>query len=82
LKGKKELRSFDLQAATDSLPVDLSGSMLAVWRSVGSVVVLLNEKTFLSFSRTLRVTNQSVSPSGQPDGYDSSWPVFALTHHM
>jgi hypothetical protein len=48
--------------------------MLAVWRSVGSVVVLLNEKTFLSFSRTLRVTN--VSPSGQPLGYYSSWPVF------
>lgn len=50
--------------------------MLAVWRSVGSVVVLLNEKTFLSFSRTLRVTNQNVSPSGQPLGYYSSWPVF------
>jgi hypothetical protein len=42
-KGKKELFSFDLKAATDSLPVDLSGSMLAVGRSVGSVVVLYHD---------------------------------------
>ncbi|KAL6959005.1 hypothetical protein U1Q18_050036 [Sarracenia purpurea var. burkii] len=87
LKGKRELLSFDLKSATDLLPVDLSGSMLASlfgnefaqsWCYLMAMVMFRSpDKVSPKVrARVYRFTR------GQPLGYYSSWPVFTLTHHM
>nr|DAB41751.1 TPA_inf: RNA-dependent RNA polymerase [Erigeron breviscapus mitovirus 1]DAB41752.1 TPA_inf: RNA-dependent RNA polymerase [Erigeron breviscapus mitovirus 1] len=87
LKGKKELYSFDLKAATDMLPANLSGSMLSglfgddfglLWYHLMNMTAFRSpEKTGSPLrARLYRFTR------GQPLGFYSSWPSFALTHHM
>lgn len=87
LKGKRELYSFDLKSATDLLPVDLSGSLLASlfgddfaqsWCFLMTMVGFRSPDRLPSNlkARVYRFTR------GQPLGYYSSWPVFTLTHHM
>lgn len=81
-----KLFSFDLKAATDSLPVVLSEAMLTglfgeafaeSWRQI------MTQASFRS-PEPLRGTRGRLYrfTKGQPLGYYSSWPVFALTHHM
>ncbi|KAL6954283.1 hypothetical protein U1Q18_043932 [Sarracenia purpurea var. burkii] len=80
LKGKRELLSFDLKSATDLLPVDLSGSMLASlfgnefaqsWCYLMAMVMFRSpDKVSPKVrARVYRFTR------GQPLGYYSSWPV-------
>lgn len=87
LQGKKDLYSFDLKAATDLLPVDISGSLLVSlfgddlaqsWVMMMSMVGFRTPDKLPSRlkARVYRFTR------GQPLGYYSSWPVFALTHHV
>ncbi|KAK8539715.1 hypothetical protein V6N13_035007 [Hibiscus sabdariffa] len=87
LKGKRDLYSFDLKAATDLLPRELSVHMLsgllgeAIGLTWGSI---MRHSTFC----TPRIPANRESRRrfrfnrGQPLGFYSSWPVFALTHHM
>ncbi|DAB41747.1 RNA-dependent RNA polymerase [Dahlia pinnata mitovirus 1] len=87
LQGKKKLYSFDLKAATDMFPASLSGSMLSglFGDNLGLTwYLLMNQTAFRSpekvgsplRARVYRFTR------GQPLGFYSSWPSFALTHHM
>ncbi|KAL7001270.1 hypothetical protein U1Q18_002422 [Sarracenia purpurea var. burkii] len=80
LKGKRELLSFDLKSATDLLPVDLSGSILASlfgnefaqsWCYLMAMVMFRSpDKVSPKVrARVYRFTR------GQPLGYYSSWPV-------
>lgn len=86
-QGKTNLYSFDLKAATDSLPVDLSGSMLSglLGRDFAqSWVYIMTSPGFRTPGGSHVGTSKHVYrfKKGQPLGYYSSWPVFALTHHM
>lgn len=87
LKGKRVLYSFDLKAATDLLPAQLTGSMLVglfgddlaeVW------YILMNQTSFRSPERLTSPMKARVYrfTRGQPLGFYSSWPLFTLTHHM
>jgi hypothetical protein len=87
LQGKNELYCFDLKSATDLFPATLSGSMLSglFGDDLGlSWYQLMNMTPFRSpekcgsplKARIYRFTR------GQPLGFYSSWPSFALTHHM
>jgi len=87
LKGRRDLYSFDLKSATDLLPVDLSGSMLASLfgnEFAQSWVFLMTMVGFRSPDRLPSRLKARVYrfTRGQPLGYYSSWPVFTLTHHM
>ena len=88
LRGKRKGFSFDLKAATDSLPVILTSSMIAglfgnpfetSWTFILCSVVFqlpysLDNKGYRSSVVTFT--------KGQPLGFFSSWPLFTLTHHM
>ncbi|KAL0391406.1 UNVERIFIED_CONTAM: putative mitochondrial protein [Sesamum latifolium] len=87
LRGKKELYSFDLKAATDMFPSVLTGSMLAgiFGDDLGHVWFhMMNQIAFRSPERTGSPSKARVYrfTRGQPLGYLSSWPSFTLTHHM
>ncbi|CAA0819215.1 Uncharacterized mitochondrial protein AtMg01110 [Striga hermonthica] len=87
LKGKKVLYSFDLKAATDMLPKNLTGSMLKglFGEEIGCVWFdIMNETAFRSPEKLRNPKKARVYrfTRGQPLGYYSSWPLFTLTHHM
>lgn len=87
LRGKQKLFSFDLKAATDSLPVDISIALLIerfgedlaqAWHMImNGTTFRVHDPKCMKFFRgyVYRFTK------GQPLGYSSSWPVFTLTHH-
>lgn len=87
LKGLKDLYSFDLKAATDSLPAVISQGLLAglfgddlpqSWYDIMSNTAFRvggRNELYRKRSHLYRLTK------GKPLGFDSSWPVFSLTHH-
>ncbi|KAG9438895.1 hypothetical protein H6P81_021193 [Aristolochia fimbriata] len=87
LRGKMHFLSFDLKAATDSLPVRLSGSLLAGLfgnEFAQSWVDILTQTAFrVPEAQTFKRQKAHVYrfTKGQPLGFYSSRPVFALTHH-
>lgn len=80
-KGDEPSFSFDLSNATDRLPARLQRAVLQKLTSNGqfadSWLYLMSQRDF-TFRRKTGI-RYSV---GQPMGAYSSWPVFALTHHL
>lgn len=84
LVGKQHLWSFDLSAATDRWPLQILFEVLQV----------LFDRSFASAVRSCLALNLCEVPfvrrpgstvcfvAGQPLGYYSSWPLFALSHHF
>lgn len=85
--------SYDLTAATDRWPLSFMFELFNALfdRSFASAVVnsaLATNLFFIPFwwlkgkNRVVRAQNRLISfIAGQPLGYRSSWPLFALTHH-
>lgn len=80
--------SFDLSAATDRLPVELTEfilSLIFTKRFAGSWRRFMVERPFFFNSKTIEkysVPDKEYYYSvGQPMGALSSWPALALTHH-
>ncbi|XP_075515538.1 uncharacterized protein LOC142550184 [Primulina tabacum] len=90
LSGSKTNYCFDLTAATDRWPLVLMFEVMVVLfdRSFASAVVnsaLACNLFFIGFLDKSEVTSDKYWISfvaGQPLGYRSSWPLFALTHHI
>lgn len=90
LKGSKDNYCFDLTSATDRWPLVFMFETLVVLfdRSFASAVVnsaLATNMFYLRFLKksTLKSPKYWISfIAGQPLGYRSSWPLFALTHHI
>ncbi|KAH0445471.1 hypothetical protein IEQ34_025428 [Dendrobium chrysotoxum] len=91
LHGKRILYSYDLKAATDTLPAVLSGSMLVGLLGDDFGRTWLHMMTATGFRTPDRIRGRKRSnlrgrfdrfTKGQPLGYYSSWPAFTLTHHM
>jgi hypothetical protein len=79
--------SFDLSAATDRLPVSLSGKILSKIFSddfAEAWIQLMTDRDFY-FSKSAQERYQAPEKLrysvGQPMGALSSWPALALTHH-
>nr|YP_010048814.1 hypothetical protein J6695_mgp01 [Aquilaria sinensis]QPK77171.1 hypothetical protein [Aquilaria sinensis] len=84
LVGKSKVYSFDLKSATDRWPLFFMFEVFQLLfdRSYASSVVnsLLAQNLFrVPFVRKRDSVVSFVA--GQPLGYLSSWPLFALTHH-
>lgn len=85
LQGSKICYSFDLKAATDRWPLLLIFEVMQSFfdRSFASAVVNsalacnIFEVPFVKRKRS-----QVCFVAGQPLGYLSSWPLFALSHHI
>jgi len=82
--------SFDLSAATDRLPADLSARILdkIFGEAVGEFAVALLTQRDFHISESIRKTygNESTLETvrykvGQPMGAKSSWAMLAITHH-
>lgn len=87
LRGKKDLYSFDLKAATDMFPSVLTACMLSslFGDNVGeNWLLIMNQTSFRSPERMSSPYKARVYrfTRGQPLGFYSSWPCFTLTHHM
>jgi len=73
------LFSYDLTNATDRFPISVQ--QMVVWRLTKDRVFsddwrrLVSDRSFVFQRRKYRYN------VGQPMGFYSSWPVFALTHH-
>lgn len=85
LVGKRHLFSFDLSAATDTWPLLFLFDVMMVCfdRSFASSVV--NSTLACNVFEVPFVEKQPSTIcfiKGQPLGYYSSWPLFALTHHI
>lgn len=85
LLDKLELYSFDLSAATDRWPLVLLYHimMLLFGPDLASSMVnsTLGLNTFSVCKPMVKRTGEVEFVCGQPLGYYSSWPLFALSHH-
>lgn len=88
LVGEQILYSFDLSAATDRFPLQVSFEIMQALfdRSYASSIrsaLALNifEVPFVKRSKQ-GVPAAVCFVAGQPLGYYSSWPLFALSHHF
>lgn len=87
LEGKKHLYSFDLKAATDLLPIQLSGCLLSgvFGDDLGGIWTKIMSNVAFRVPEPHSVKTQKAHlyrfTKGQPLGFYSSWPVFSLTHH-
>lgn len=83
LSGDKHCFSFDLKSATDRWPLLSMFYLMQVCfgRQFASAVV--NSALGTNVFEVSWVKRRSVVcfQTGQPLGYYSSWPLFALTHH-
>lgn len=79
--GDQPTYSFDLSNATDRLPAQLQRAVLEALTGcdefADSWLYLMTQRDF----RFRRLTGIRYSV-GQPMGAYSSWPIFALTHHL
>lgn len=97
LKGSRVNYCFDLTAATDRWPLVFMFEVFCYLfdRSFASAVVnsaLACNVFFISFDNSEKAPNHKLNMrnkerwisfvAGQPLGYRSSWPLFALTHHI
>lgn len=85
LVGSKNCYSFDLKSATDRWPLVMlfEISKFLFDRSFASAVVnsaLACNIFYIPFVK--RKFSQICFVAGQPLGYHSSWPLFALSHHF
>lgn len=88
LAGRMNLYSDDLKAATDSLPSAVSAVLLGAIFGFSLGTTWFDILTGVSFrnvnDRKVRFEDRERGwffTKGQPLGFYSSWPVFALTHH-
>lgn len=84
LVGKMDLFSFDLKAATDRWPLSMLFEIMVHLfdRSFASSVVNSCLATNWFHVPFVKKKDCGVSfVAGQPLGYYSSWPLFALSHH-
>lgn len=86
LAGFNIVYSFDLKSATDRWPLEI---MFEVIKSVFSEVVAVSAVTtalgltpFKVGPPLVKREQDSVFSVGQPLGFYSSWPLFALSHHV
>lgn len=80
------LRSFDLSSATDRFPLSFQGvmveSLFTLTAAFAWVFSGLGVNVFVA-PASLNGQNKYLRFStGQPLGYLSSWPLFALAHHF
>ena len=86
LIGKTHRYSYDLKSATDRWPLCFMFELFQVLfdRSFASFTVNSCLATNLFYVPFVKQTKHAwISfTAGQPLGYHSSWPLFALTHHL
>lgn len=87
LAGIKQLFRFDLSSATDGFPLSLQMEIVTQLCSMETayawVISGLGTNVFLAPANKRKDDPQYRSfLTGQPLGYLSSWPLFALSHHF
>lgn len=89
LKRLKTLFSFDLSSATDRFPLAIQGMLVEALFNLTTAFAWvrsgLGTNCFSCPSSNLRSAEQSKLvrfATGQPLGFLSSWPLFALCHHF
>lgn len=79
-KEGRKIWSFDLSSATDRFPLELQKGLIA---SLFSIEIAEAWATLAKIPAIVPELKGHVRwQTGQPMGIFSSWPVFALTHHM
>lgn len=90
LKGRSSLFSFDLSSATDRFPLAVQGLIIEAkfnrltafaWVACGLGTNVFSCQTSRD-SRRLGSSRLIRFATGQPLGFLSSWPLFALCHHF
>lgn len=86
VKFKGPMFCFDLSSATDRFPVVVQRDLLE-WFFGGEAAdswldLMKNHPFLVPWKKELGKTKQVHFRVGQPLGVYSSWPVFALTHHL
>lgn len=86
VKDKTDLFSFDLKSATDRWPLAIVMEvtrLLFGTHFAGAVVVASLGMNMYTVDRPLTKKSYSIYfRAGIPLGYLSSWPLFALSHHV